>query len=131
MHVTKSRLRVKQFTLIVQQKSAAGVLVAKAMKAQTVGSDKRTQNSMSDKRQKNQLALVFTEEGGVKLRDFSGRDRIAHGGYRCCRRRDRDKDCALNAGASVNTDRERTRLYMPGWRTPPPAPAGEQTSEEA
>jgi RNA-directed DNA polymerase len=45
---------VERFTLTVQQKSAAGVVVAKAMKAQTVGSDKR---------QKNQLVLAFTEEG--------------------------------------------------------------------
>jgi hypothetical protein len=31
---------VERFTLTVRQKSAAGVLVAKAMKAQTVGSGK-------------------------------------------------------------------------------------------
>jgi hypothetical protein len=36
LHVTESRLRVEQSTLTVQQKSAAGVLVAQAMKAQTV-----------------------------------------------------------------------------------------------
>ena len=40
LHVTESRLRVERFTLTVRQKSAAGVLVAKAMKAQTAGSDK-------------------------------------------------------------------------------------------
>ena len=40
LHVTESRLRVEQSTLTVQQKSAAGVLVAQAMKAQTAGSDK-------------------------------------------------------------------------------------------
>jgi len=34
---------------------------------------------MSDRRQKNQLVLAFTEEGGGKLEGFSGRDRIAHG----------------------------------------------------
>jgi hypothetical protein len=40
LHVTKSRLRVERFTLTVQQKSAAGVVVVKAMKAQTAGSGK-------------------------------------------------------------------------------------------
>ena len=40
LHVTESTLRVKQFTLTVQQESAAGIAVAQAMKAQTVGSDK-------------------------------------------------------------------------------------------
>jgi hypothetical protein len=54
---------VKQFTLIVRQKSAAGVVVAQAMKAQQQGAASRTQDSMSDKRQKNQLVLAFTEEG--------------------------------------------------------------------
>ena len=39
-HVTESCLRVERFTLTVRQKSAAGVVVAKTMKAQTVGSDK-------------------------------------------------------------------------------------------
>ena len=32
------------------------------------GATSRTQDSMSDKRQKNQLVLAFTEEGRVKLR---------------------------------------------------------------
>ena len=54
---------MEQFTLTVRQKSAEGVLVAKAMKARTVGRASRTQDSMSDKRQKNQLVLAFTEEG--------------------------------------------------------------------
>jgi hypothetical protein len=40
LHVTESRLRVERSTLTVQQKSAAGVLIAQAMKAQTVGSGK-------------------------------------------------------------------------------------------
>jgi hypothetical protein len=40
LHVSNSRLRVERFTLILQQKSAAGVLVAEAMKAQTAGSGK-------------------------------------------------------------------------------------------
>jgi hypothetical protein len=45
LHVSNSRLRVKQFILILQQKSAAGVLVAQAMKAQTVSVSSRTSNS--------------------------------------------------------------------------------------
>ena len=45
LHVSDSGLRVKQFTLILQQKSAAGVLVAQAMKAQTVRVSSRTSNS--------------------------------------------------------------------------------------
>ena len=40
LQVTESRLRVERSTLTVQQKSAAGVLVAQARKAQTVGSGK-------------------------------------------------------------------------------------------
>jgi hypothetical protein len=40
LHVTESGLRVERFTLTMQQKSAAGVLVAQAMKAQTAGSGK-------------------------------------------------------------------------------------------
>jgi hypothetical protein len=40
LHATKSWLRVERFTLTVQQKSAAGVVVAPAMKAQTAGSGK-------------------------------------------------------------------------------------------
>ena len=55
---------MKRFTLTVPQKSAEGVVVAKAMKARTVGRASRPQDSMSDKRQKNQLGvLAFTEEG--------------------------------------------------------------------
>jgi hypothetical protein len=37
LHVTESGLRVEQFTLTVQRQSAAGVVIAKAVKAQTVG----------------------------------------------------------------------------------------------
>ena len=47
----------------MQRQSAAGVLVAIAMKAQTAGRITRTHDSMSAKRQKNQLVLAFTEEG--------------------------------------------------------------------
>ena len=39
-HVPESGLRVEQSTLIVRQKSAAGILVARAVKAQTEGSGK-------------------------------------------------------------------------------------------
>jgi len=45
LHVLALRLRMKQFILTLQQKSAAGVLVAKAMKAQTVRVSSRTSNS--------------------------------------------------------------------------------------
>ena len=45
LHVSDSGLRVKRFILTLQQKSAAGVLVAKAMKAQTVSVSSRTSNS--------------------------------------------------------------------------------------
>ena len=45
LHVSDLGLRVKRFTLTMQQKSAAGVLVAKAMKAQTVSVSSRTSNS--------------------------------------------------------------------------------------
>ena len=38
--VLKSGLRVKQFTLTVRQKSAAGIVAAQAAKAQTEGSGK-------------------------------------------------------------------------------------------
>ena len=40
LHVLESGLRVEQSTLIVRQKSAAGILVARAVKAQTEGSGK-------------------------------------------------------------------------------------------
>jgi hypothetical protein len=40
LHVPEAELRVERFTLIVQQKSAAGILVAQAAKAQTAGSGK-------------------------------------------------------------------------------------------
>ena len=39
-HVPESGLRVEQSTLIVRQKSAAGIVVAQAAKAQTEGSGK-------------------------------------------------------------------------------------------
>ena len=40
LYVLKSGLRVKRFTLIVRQKSAAGIVDAQALKAQTEGSGK-------------------------------------------------------------------------------------------
>ena len=40
LHVLESELRVKRFTLIVRQESAAGVVAASAAKAQTEGSGK-------------------------------------------------------------------------------------------
>ena len=46
------------------------------------GASRTQRNSMSDKRQKNQLRLAFTEERGVKLRWTSGRDRIEFGEMR-------------------------------------------------
>jgi hypothetical protein len=45
LHVSNSRLRVKQFTLILQQKSAAGVVLTEVRKAQTVRASSRTSNS--------------------------------------------------------------------------------------
>ena len=44
-HVVDSRLRVKQFTLILPQKSAAGILLAQVRKAQTVSGNSRTSDS--------------------------------------------------------------------------------------
>ena len=38
LHVPESGLRVERFTLIVRQKSAAGIVAARAAKAQTEGS---------------------------------------------------------------------------------------------
>lgn len=38
LHVPESGLRVEQFTLTVRQKSAAGIVAARAAKAQTEGS---------------------------------------------------------------------------------------------
>ena len=39
-HVPETELRVERFTPIVRQESAAGIVVAQAMKAQTAGSGK-------------------------------------------------------------------------------------------
>jgi hypothetical protein len=40
LYVTETGLRVKRFTLTIEGQSAAGILVAQTMKAQTVGSGK-------------------------------------------------------------------------------------------
>jgi hypothetical protein len=40
LHVPETGLRAKQFALIVQQKSAEGIVVAQASKAQTEGRGK-------------------------------------------------------------------------------------------
>ena len=40
LYVLKSGLRVKRFTLIVRQKSAAGIVAVQAAKAQTEGKGK-------------------------------------------------------------------------------------------
>jgi RNA-directed DNA polymerase len=53
---------VKQFTLILQQKSAAGDSRASDEGPNSRGAASRTQDSLSDKRQKNQLVLAFAEE---------------------------------------------------------------------
>jgi hypothetical protein len=45
LHVSDSRLRAKQFPLTVQQKSAAGVVLTRVRKAQTVRPSSRTSNS--------------------------------------------------------------------------------------
>jgi hypothetical protein len=45
LHVSDSRLRVEQFTLILRQKSAAGVVLTEVRKAQTVRVSSRTSNS--------------------------------------------------------------------------------------
>jgi hypothetical protein len=45
LHVSDSRLRVEQFTLILRQKSAAGVVLTRVRKAQTVSESSRTSNS--------------------------------------------------------------------------------------
>ena len=45
LHVSDSGLRVKQFALIMQQKSAAGVVLTEVRKAQTVRASSRTSNS--------------------------------------------------------------------------------------
>jgi hypothetical protein len=44
-HVADSRLRGKQFTLILPQKSAAGVVLTRVRKAQTVSASSRTLDS--------------------------------------------------------------------------------------
>ena len=45
LHVSDSGLRVEQFTLTLQQKSAAGVVLTQVRKAQTVRVSSRTSNS--------------------------------------------------------------------------------------
>ena len=45
LHVSDSGLSVEQFTLILQQKSAAGVVLTEVRKAQTVSVSSRTSNS--------------------------------------------------------------------------------------
>ena len=44
-HVVDSRLGVERFTLILPQKSAAGVVLTEVRKAQTVRASSRTSNS--------------------------------------------------------------------------------------
>ena len=51
LHVSDSGLRVKQFTLILQQQSAAGVVLTEVRKAQTVKVSSRTSNSWVAQRQ--------------------------------------------------------------------------------
>ena len=45
LHVSDSGLRVKQFTLILQQQSAAGVVLTEVRKVQTVRASSSTSNS--------------------------------------------------------------------------------------
>jgi hypothetical protein len=45
LHVLDLRLRMKQFILILQHKSAAGVVLREVRKAQTVRASSRTSNS--------------------------------------------------------------------------------------
>jgi hypothetical protein len=45
LHVADSRLRVKQFTLTLQQKSAEGEVLTRVRKAQTVSASSRTSDS--------------------------------------------------------------------------------------
>ena len=45
LHVSDSGLRVEQFTLTLQQQSAAGVVLTRVRKAQTVRASSRTPNS--------------------------------------------------------------------------------------
>ncbi len=45
LHVSDSCLRVKRFILTLQQKSAAGVVLTRVRKAQTVRPSSRTSNS--------------------------------------------------------------------------------------
>ena len=51
LHVSDSGLRVEQFTLILQQKSAAGVALTRVRKAQTVRASSRTSNPRAALRQ--------------------------------------------------------------------------------
>ena len=51
LHVSDSRLRVKQITLTLQQKSAAGVVLTPVRKAQTISASSRTLDSRGHARQ--------------------------------------------------------------------------------
>ena len=51
LHVSDSGLRVKQFTLTLQQKSAAGEVLTQVRKAQTVSASSRTLDSRAALRQ--------------------------------------------------------------------------------
>src|SRR6202030_3976816 len=51
LHVLDLRLRMKQFILPLQQKSAAGVVLTEVRKAQTVRASSRTSNSRMALRQ--------------------------------------------------------------------------------
>jgi hypothetical protein len=51
LHVSDSGLRVKQFTLTLQQKSAAGEVLTRVRKAQTVSASSRTSDSRAALRQ--------------------------------------------------------------------------------
>jgi hypothetical protein len=63
-HVPQSELRVERFTLTVRQKSAAGVVVAPATKAQTEGSGEgsgangHNSSNVAIRRQSNCLAFT-------------------------------------------------------------------------
>jgi hypothetical protein len=50
------------FILTMQRESAEGIVVPQGRRPEEQGAASRTQDSMSDKRQKNQLPLAFTEE---------------------------------------------------------------------
>jgi hypothetical protein len=63
---------VERSTLTVRQKSAAGVLVAKAMKAQTVGSDQVGRNNKEPKRRIAPKVLLRCKH---KIRELTQRTR--------------------------------------------------------